>query len=193
MAVKRLNTYDSEIAENELSKLEECDSHPNVIRYFCMETRGEYIYLAIELCHATLAQYVTEVSWKKFIKPITVLEEITKGLDYLHSMRISELNVTGIAYILIYEFIVHRDIKPENILLRKAPDNKTVVVKLSDFGISKQLHDGQSCFSNASNIKGTQGWIAPEILANTNEKKVCVLVSVIKNRIMDIPYKISNN
>ena len=96
-------------------------------------------------------------------------------------------------YILIYEFIVHRDIKPENILLRKSPDNKTVVVKLSDFGISKKLQDGQSWFSNASNVKGTQGWIAPEILANTNEKKVRVLVSVIKNRIMAIPYKIANN
>ena len=99
MAVKRLNKYDNTIAENEWSKLEECDSHPNVIRYFCMETCSEFIYLALELCDATLKQYVTEMSWKKFIKPVTVLEEITKGLNFLHSMRISELNLTGIVYI----------------------------------------------------------------------------------------------
>ena len=64
-----------------------------------------------------------------------------------------------------------------------APDNKTVLVKLSDFGISKKMPDGQSWFSNASNVRGTQGWVAPEILANGNEKKVCLLVSATRKKI----------
>ena len=87
------------MAKNEWTLLITCDRHPNVIRYFCKEERKNYIYIALELCDATLKQYVTEKFWKERIKPVTVLEEITKGLNFLHSMGISELNLTGIVYI----------------------------------------------------------------------------------------------
>ena len=60
---------------------------------------------------------------------------------------------------------MHRDIKPQNILI--CSDLSGVAkVKISDFGISKLLVCGKST-TIATNIMGTEGWLAPEIL---NEK-----------------------
>lgn len=51
--------------------------------------------------------------------------------------------------------ILHRDLKTQNILLNK----KRTIVKLSDFGISKEL----STKSLASTIIGTPNYLSPEI------------------------------
>ena len=77
------------MAKKELSKLIECDSHPNVIRYFCMEESKEYIFIALELFENNLKHYVTGGFENKLIERMTVLEKIAEGLDYLHSKRIS--------------------------------------------------------------------------------------------------------
>ncbi|VDM97486.1 unnamed protein product, partial [Onchocerca ochengi] len=60
------------------------------------------------------------------------------GLEYMHSKQ-----------------ILHRDLKTQNILLNK----KRTIVKLSDFGISKEL----STRSLASTIIGTPNYLSPEI------------------------------
>jgi serine/threonine protein kinase len=48
VAVKRmLRTYDSS-ASNEIDLLVRTDNHPNLIRYFIKEQKGEFVYLALE-------------------------------------------------------------------------------------------------------------------------------------------------
>jgi serine/threonine protein kinase len=74
-----------------------------------------------------------------------VLYEITNGLDYIHSKK-----------------LVHRDIKPENILISTAGK-----MKLSDFGLSKQISTRDTC--SMSGTRGTRLWMAPEFYDN-NEK-----------------------
>ncbi len=71
-----------------------------------------------------------------------VLYQIADGLDYIHS-----------------EKLVHRDIKPDNILV-----SQTGHMKLSDFGLSKQISI-RDTFS-MSGIKGTHLWMAPEFYDN---------------------------
>nr|CAG4647940.1 EOG090X076T [Moina brachiata] len=56
--------------------------------------------------------------------------------------------------------LVHRDIKPENILI--ADDDGFVRVKVGDFGLSKPVSIGGSY--EMSGIKGTEEWMAPELL-----------------------------
>eukprot|EP00960_Hanusia_phi_P038169 753310-Hanusia_phi.AAC.1 len=38
------------------------DAHPNITRYFAKEEDGDFIYLALELCEASLASHVEEHS-----------------------------------------------------------------------------------------------------------------------------------
>ncbi|GAA6081069.1 serine/threonine-protein kinase/endoribonuclease IRE1, partial [Tachysurus ichikawai] len=56
VAVKRILPECVEFAEREVQLLRESDEHPNVIRYFCTERDRQFIYIAIELCAATLQQ-----------------------------------------------------------------------------------------------------------------------------------------
>lgn len=54
--MKRILPECVEFAEREVQLLRESDEHPNVIRYFCTERDRQFIYIAIELCAATLQQ-----------------------------------------------------------------------------------------------------------------------------------------
>lgn len=73
-------------------------------------------------------------------------KQIIEGLMYLHSKG-----------------IVHRDIKCANILI-----NSRGVVKLCDFGCSKQIamsvSDSSSNEEFCSSLKGTIPWCAPEVI-----------------------------
>jgi serine/threonine-protein kinase len=61
--------------------------------------------------------------------------------------------------------ILHRDLKPENVFLSRRP-GLPPIVKLLDFGISKQLNapleDPSQALTRAGFVMGTPGYMAPE-------------------------------
>uniref|UniRef100_A0A8C7Z9Z1 Serine/threonine-protein kinase/endoribonuclease IRE1 n=1 Tax=Oryzias sinensis TaxID=183150 RepID=A0A8C7Z9Z1_9TELE len=161
VAVKRILPECFEVAEREVQLLRESDTHPNVIRYFCTERDRLFTYIAIELCTATLQQYVEDPASFSNLSPITVLEQTMCGLSHLHSLN-----------------IVHRDLKPRNILLSGPGALGRVRALISDFGLCKKIPDGRSSFSMRSGIPGTEGWIAPEVLRDTPGNKPTAAVDV---------------
>uniref|UniRef100_A0A669AVJ2 Serine/threonine-protein kinase/endoribonuclease IRE1 n=1 Tax=Oreochromis niloticus TaxID=8128 RepID=A0A669AVJ2_ORENI len=161
VAVKRILPECFEVAEREVQLLRESDTHPNVIRYFCTERDRLFTYIAIELCTATLQQYVEDPSSFPELSPITLLEQTMCGLSHLHSLN-----------------IVHRDLKPRNILLSGPSALGRVRALISDFGLCKKIPDGRSSFSLRSGIPGTEGWIAPEVLRDNPENKPTTAVDV---------------
>uniref|UniRef100_A0A8D0A954 Serine/threonine-protein kinase/endoribonuclease IRE1 n=1 Tax=Sander lucioperca TaxID=283035 RepID=A0A8D0A954_SANLU len=161
VAVKRILPECFEVAEREVQLLRESDTHPYVIRYFCTERDRLFTYIAIELCAATLQQYVEDPSCFPEVNPITLLGQTMCGLSHLHSLN-----------------IVHRDLKPRNILLSGPSALGQVRALISDFGLCKKIPDGRSSFSLRSGIPGTDGWIAPEVLRDTPGNKPTAAVDV---------------
>lgn len=193
VAVKRMLRAYHASADREISLLIESDGHPNVVRYFLKEVRGDFVYLALELCDLSLHDlisvilshreqpFASEHLTSKDIIDATrvILRQIANGVMHLHSLR-----------------IVHRDLKPMNILLASSkklkedhPDvmelftTNQYIAKISDMGLGKQLIDqssyGASLIGESSirgQSKGAQssvagvgpgsvGWQAPEVMA----------------------------
>ncbi|KAK9719627.1 bifunctional endoribonuclease/protein kinase ire1 [Basidiobolus ranarum] len=160
VAVKRLLIDFYDVADHEVKLLRESDDHPNVIRYYCKEQCDRFMYIAVELCQASLfdsiekGQLSDAASLIASVPPSKILYQIISGIHYLHSLK-----------------IIHRDIKPQNILIStpKQLYDKTnpPQILISDFGLCKKLEGEQSSFNNTTNSPaGTIGWRAPECLSS---------------------------
>jgi serine/threonine protein kinase len=176
VAVKRMLKAYHASADREISLLIESDGHPNVVRYFLKEVRGDFVYLALELCDLSLHDLIGNLkstydqmekenqlpssnnnivsAHNHTVSPSikAILLQIANGVKHLHGLR-----------------IVHRDLKPANILLADARKSKrknkdsTVesvfaifqhgdyVAKISDMGLGKQII-GQSSYGGASTM-----------------------------------------
>lgn len=160
VAVKRMLLDFYDIASHEVVLLQESDDHPNVIRYYCKQENERFLYIALELCTASLAE-VTErpADFATLIDSmndvVSVIQQMALGIQYLHSLK-----------------IVHRDLKPQNILVN--PPRKSILntakpscarLVISDFGLCKKLDADQSSFrATTAQAAGTSGWRAPELL-----------------------------
>ncbi|KAF9653686.1 hypothetical protein BDM02DRAFT_1648160 [Thelephora ganbajun] len=154
VAVKRLLQDFVTLATREVSILEESDDHPNVIRYFYQEAQSNFLYIAIELCPASLADIIERpdnfMDIAVAFDPKRALRQITSGLRHLHALK-----------------IIHRDIKPQNILVSSAKNGQNHRMLISDFGLCKRLEVDQTSFmptAFGAMAAGTVGWRAPEIL-----------------------------
>lgn len=93
IAVKRLLPECFTLADREVALLRESDAHENVVRYFCTEQDRQFRYIAVELCAATLQDYIESgvgSDLQKSIGILEVLRQATSGLMHLHSLNIGE-------------------------------------------------------------------------------------------------------
>ncbi|XP_035826397.1 serine/threonine-protein kinase/endoribonuclease IRE1 isoform X2 [Aplysia californica] len=148
VAVKRLLPECFSFADREVELLRESDLHPNVIRYFCMESDSQFRYIALELCAATVQDYIEGRYTPPHPLPaLDILQQAMAGIGHLHTLD-----------------IVHRDVKPHNVLISLPGPKNEIRVMISDFGLCKKLAAGRYSFSRRSGAAGTEGWIAPEML-----------------------------
>lgn len=161
VAVKRMLIDFYDVASHEIGLLTESDDHPNVIRYFYNETNDKFLFIALELCSASLEDVIEKsLEYSDLVnrmEPVNVLEQVAKGVHHLHTLK-----------------IVHRDIKPQNILVAPPKKLKTgqelftpVRILISDFGLCKRLEADESSFrATTQHAAGTSGWRAPELLVD---------------------------
>merc|ERR1711988_102682 len=77
---------------------------------------------------------------------IPIFRQLVYGLQHLHS-----------------EAVIHRDLKLENVLVvQEGSAKKDFKVKITDFGLSKEVGDGMSA---ACSMVGSPKYVAPEVLA----------------------------
>ena len=143
VAVKRTDHF--EMGDREANLLRPL-CHPNLVRYYASESDGMFRYIAMELADMTFADYVERKTKGecKEMNDITFLEQISKGLECLHSRD-----------------IIHCDIRPQNVLIsapmRPKDDRKAII---TDFSISNELASDHIPLS----LTVADGWIAPEVL-----------------------------
>ena len=130
--------------------------HPNVARYKACYTFSTFdgnkdIAVMSYYEHGSLdkllcSQRLTDAERED------ILKQILAGVDYLHSQG-----------------IIHRDLKPQNILVLH--HGGRYVPKITDFGISKQLANGESSAVSNSILGGTYSYASPEQLKETTIRK----------------------
>lgn len=162
VAVKQIMPIYYEVASQEVALLEQSDDHPNVIRYFDHQRDNDFIYIALELCQASLFDLYREGDSRdglpeerlSLVNQINsnisgALYQLADGLAHLHKLR-----------------LIHRDIKPHNILITYPKKHETSGARLviSDFGLCKTLPDNASTLVGATGNAGTIGWKAPELI-----------------------------
>ncbi|RKP11679.1 kinase-like domain-containing protein [Piptocephalis cylindrospora] len=118
--------------------------HENIVRYLGSEMADGFFNILLEYVPGGSVSSMLS-SYGAFSESLvrTFVKQILAGLGYLHDRE-----------------IIHRDIKGGNILV----DNKGVV-KISDFGISQKVDEGEGGRGLArASLQGSVFWMAPEVV-----------------------------
>ncbi|KAK9371035.1 kinase-like domain-containing protein [Lipomyces kononenkoae] len=125
--------------------------HESLVRaheiFLDMSTRQLHIIME---CHQmNLYQYLHQRKGVRFDGRIVrgMLKQILTGLNHIHSHG-----------------YFHRDIKPENILVTASPQSLVPIVKITDFGLVRDIHSTATPYTT---YVSTRWYRAPEILLKT--------------------------
>ncbi|RMD39700.1 hypothetical protein DV735_g5435, partial [Chaetothyriales sp. CBS 134920] len=129
--------------DNELKIMQNL-KHPNIVEYVDSHTHGNHIYIIMECI--TCGDLQTALRDRQGLEglPEPDMQQIARQM--LHALRY--LHRRG---------ITHRDIKPDNILISSWDP---LIVKLSDFGLSKCVRDQETFLKT---FCGTKLYCAPEV------------------------------
>ncbi|KAE8588285.1 hypothetical protein XENTR_v10022446 [Xenopus tropicalis] len=133
---------DRDQVEREVFILQQLE-HPNIMRLHDVFASKAEMVLILELIRGgELFDFIAEKEALSEEDAIEFLEQILKGVAYMHTRSIA-----------------HFDLKPENIMLlqKDVPHPK---IKIIDFGLAQKIEDG-TVFKS---LCGTPQYIAPEVI-----------------------------
>ena len=130
----------------------ECDhcsnlNHPNIVHFVGIYHPPQQLFpvMIMELMDESLTTYAEKPNIS-FDTRVSILHDVAKGLDYLHSRNPP---------------VIHRDLSPNNILLK----HLFPVAKIADLGVAKILNfDSKISKSYQTKVPGTLDFMPPEAL-----------------------------
>lgn len=151
--------HDFRLEVTMLSKLR----HPNVVLFLGACSKLPRMCILTEFCHGgSLFAALRKRSWRTNLSLQdlrNVARHIAQGMRYLHACR-----------------IIHRDLKSQNLLLDRPVEEGCPVVKVADFGLSRNFSGIGTVTGSVAGIMtsetGTYRWMAPEMIRHEpyNEK-----------------------
>lgn len=115
-------------------------SHPNIVTvYGFVETREATGFVMEFVDGSTISHLINTWGRLDLIYSLRIMQQVLLAIEYAHRMG-----------------FIHRDLKPSNIII-----DKSGLVKVMDFGISKSLNENQNITRVGSNI-GTIYYMSPE-------------------------------
>lgn len=137
--------------------------HPNVVMFLGAVTTAPHMCILTEFCNGgSLFSALRKKSWRTCLSLEdlrNVARQIARAFCYLHAMR-----------------IIHRDLKSQNLLLDRPVEEGCPVVKVADFGLSRNFNGIGTVTGSVTGVMtsetGTYRWMAPEIIRHEpyNEK-----------------------
>ncbi|XP_012522511.1 mitogen-activated protein kinase kinase kinase 13 isoform X5 [Monomorium pharaonis] len=116
-------------------------NHPNIVHFKGVCTKPPCYCIIMEFCpYGPLYDLLRAGEPVPPARLVSWSKQIAAGMAYLHAHR-----------------IIHRDLKSPNVLIGQGE-----VVKISDFGTSKQWNE----ISTKMTFAGTVAWMAPEVIRN---------------------------
>jgi len=137
--------------QREANILKNVRSHVNVVGFVdLVEHEDWYLFILEFVPGGNLLQSITKRQGSDSLKEHEVLDifrQLVEGIQHLHG-----------------EAVIHRDLKLENVLVaQEGNSRKPFQVKITDFGLSKEVGDGMSA---ACSVVGSPKYVAPEVLAS---------------------------
>jgi serine/threonine protein kinase len=106
----------------------------------------DFFYIILEKMHCNLFQYLFEKNQNlELNKRIKIILQVARSIDCLHQQKIT-----------------HLDVKPSNFLVNEDGS----IIKIADFGISKEKKTNNTSFTLKFSHLGTSGYQAPELFVN---------------------------
>ena len=126
--------------------------HPNIVHFVGVYYHSDQSSLPImvmELMDINLNAFVkNEKSRIAYKTKVSILYDVSKGLDFLHNHKPT---------------ILHRNLSSNNVMLTKLP----IVAKIGDLGVAKIVQtDSTKAKSNLTTAPGTPDFMPPEALQN---------------------------
>lgn len=198
VAVKRLVKAHHDVAFKEIQNLIASDRHPNIVRWYGVESDQDFVYLSLERCNCSLSDLI-QTHLDDSEKP-TVGEDQATEVKIEYKIRLESMEgtvpevqlwkdngypspillklmrdvVSGLVH--LHELgIIHRDLKPQNVLIIKG---RSLCAKLSDMGISKRLVGDMSSLGHHATGYGSSGWQAPEQLLHGRQTRAVDMFSL---------------
>ncbi|XP_068698320.1 uncharacterized protein [Montipora foliosa] len=144
--VERLRLRTRQI-DREIESLVQLSSCFQVVKYLKFILEPDFTWIVLELMEGDLDKLLKEQFDENCLP--SLCNDMLTGVKYLHENK-----------------LLHRDLKPSNVLYTYIKGKGRPFLKISDFGLSKNLGPGMSLGSSVFHSNaGSRCWMAPELLS----------------------------